>query len=880
MHAVETPRTARLVLRLVLDPVARRLIAADLDEEYASRMMPALGRFRARWWYLRMAVASVWAWWRQYVARDRSLPSSDRAMLRDLRLDARHAFRLMRRSPLVSATVVLTMVLGIGSSAAMASVLINVLLRPLPFSESDRIVRFERTTNGVPSGFGVVGLPDMEDWRERSTSMDAIAGWSPTGVTHTGPNRGPARIRAALVTADLGRVLRVSPALGRGFVSENHFPSGRFVTILTHGFWLREFGGDSAVVGRSVTLDGNSFEIVGVLPEMEFDYPDRVELWLPMALPPDTWQRSIRGASWMTAIGRVRGGWSLAAAQAELSQIQRQLVSEFPRQNDGQDGIAFTPLKTATVADAQKPLWLLTAAVSGLLLVACANIALLLLARAQRRRHEFSVRTALGGNRARLLRQLFTEAIVLASIGGPLGVAIAPAIMAFLVRHYPGGLPRSSEVVLDPVTLGLAAAVVLIVSVAAAMLPWLYTARRNLAAALQVRERTPAARQVGGRRFLTAVQLAIAVVFLVGAALFQRTLSNLSSQDVGFGTTNVLTFDLSLPSARYGQSADIDRFTEELRAGLSSLAGAVEVGAVTALPFSLGGIWGGGFAVPETSDRQHEAMVRVSWPDYYSAMRIPVVSGRAIDDRDHSASARVAMLNEAAAVAAFGPVNPVGRHVEFQDERREIVGLVADIKHAGLGEMAAPEIHVPGRQFPRRSFTVALRFSADASQVLTGARDVVRRLDPELAVTDVATMEERIRASVAAERFRAILMTAIGLALAGVTLVGVYGIAASGVTERRREIGVRIALGADRTRVLLDVLRDSGRLAAAGGVVGLVVSAALLGFVRDYLFEIGPYNPYILLGAPTLLLGVSLLSALPAAFRASRSDPAVVLRDE
>jgi putative ABC transport system permease protein len=786
--------------------------------------------------------------------------------LHDFTTDIRYACRMIRRSPLVGSTVLLTMIVGICASAAVASVLLNVLIRPLPFPDSGRIVRFERTTGGVPSGFGVVGLPDMREWRERTRSMVAVAGWSGGAATLTGDGRDPTRIRIAAVTERFERVLGIAPQLGRWFRDAEHVIGADRVVILTHRFWQREYGGDPSILGRAVELDGNRLEIVGVLPALEFAYPTRAELWIPMAFSREAWQLTIRGASWMTAIGRLKPEWSVTDGERELSSIQRALVQEFPRGNEGQDGVSLTPLKETVVGDTRSVLALLAVTVAGILLIACANVGVLLASQANRRRYELTMRAVLGGRRGRLVRQLLTESLVLSVIGGGVGVLLVPSLVQMLLNLYPGGLPRAAEVRVDGLIMLVVGVMIVGSGLLAGLIPVWYASRDNLADELGQRGGSDGRAASSARSGLVVGQTALS--------------ANLSSEDPGFRTGGVLTFRLQLPSSRYPDETLVRRFFGGILDEFRAHPMVTDAGAVNFLPLT-GGEWGGGFTpIGAGRTAPQDAMVRIAWPGYHQTLGISVTRGRLFERRDDFNAARVAIINETAAREAFGGEDPLGRQVEFEGAVWQVVGILSDVQHRRLGADAVPEIHIPATMFPRRALTIALSLSGNAAAFVPTVREVIRRHDANLAVTSIATMAERARASVAGQQFRAVLMSALGLAALVLVLVGTYGVTASGVERRSREIGIRMALGERESRVLARVLAGAARIAGVGAVLGVVIALIAAPAVAQFLFHVGPRDPATLTAVPVALLLVATLSGLAPALRASHMDPAVVMREE
>ncbi len=882
--APKPPRLPRALLLLIPRADQRELIRADLDEEYR-RVAGERGRVAAAlrlWWG---AADSVADWWFENVSwksfRSRLVPDGLRRT--GLRsggwcADLRFSLRMIRREPIVSAAVLATVVIGVGATTAVASLLRGVLVRPLPFPDPDRIVRISRTSEGVPAEWPVVGVPDMLAWREQSSTMAAVAGWGGGGATLPSEG-GPEHVSVASVTEGLPTVLGLRPAAGRFFVPEEYSPEASRVVLLSHGMWTARFGGDPSIVGRNVILDGVPHRVVGVLPDTDFEYPADYDVWIPLAPPPDSWMLTVRGASWLNAVGRVRGGTSVVAAERELSAIQARLVEAFPRDAEGQDGVHLEPLKDVVVAPARAAIRILSLVVAGVLLLACANVGVLLLSRANRRRSEFALRSVLGGGPVRQLRLLLTETGVLAVIGGVVGILVASPLAKVIAALYPGGLPRAAEIRLDPVVLGVSVLTIGLAALAAGGVPALTIRRLNPAGELERRGAvSPGRRQQRFRNVLAVAQMGLSAALLIGAALFVRTLLNLRSADPGFEPAGVLSFRIAPAEARYPNGEALASFYRRLLDELERLPGVERTGAVNFLPFTAGE-WGGGFEI-SGEETQQQARVRISWPGYYESLGVPIVRGRAFDWRDDASGPPVALLNEAAARSAFPDQDPLGQQIEFEGAVREVVGMVGDVRHTGIAEEPAPEVHVPGAQFARHAASVVLRARVEPLSLLPAARSAVADLDPSIAVTDAASMSDRIEASFAPERFRATLIAGLGLLAALLALIGVYGVMSYTVAQRRREIGIRVALGEPLASVRLRVLRAAGWMSGTGVVVGALIAWGASRGVQSLLFEVEAQDGAVFTIVPVALFVAGLAAALGPAIRASRQDPLAVIREE
>ncbi len=876
------PILARAILRLIPVRDRRALIEEDLAEEHG-RTRAERGRLAATVASLGGAAESVADCWLGEASwRSIRTQLGPRGLRRTgLRSggwlgDVRFGLRMVRREPVVSGAVILTVVIGVAATSAVMSVLLGVLVRPLPFPDSDRIVRVERSDGGRPAQYPVVGLLDLLDWRERGTAFSALAAWNTGGLTLTG-DADPERIRVANVTAGLDRVLGVAPAAGRMLAPDEFSPGNDGVIVLSHAFWVRRFGADPGIVGSSLSLDARPYRVVGVLQESPFVYPEDVDGWVPLAPSPDSWMWRYRGSSYLTAVARLAPGLTLETAQERMSALQRALVEEFPRDQEGQDAIRLERLHDVVVAPARPAVRLLSLTVAIVLVLACANVSVLLLSRANGRRPELAVRSALGGNRVRLTRLLLTETMVLAALGGAIGLLLARPLVRAIVALVPGGLPRAAEIGIDGWVLAASFAAIAVTGVAAGLVPAVALGRLDVGIELRERDGGSGSRRERLlRHCLVGAQLALSACLLIGATLLGRTLLNLRATSPGFEPTGRIAFRISPAEARYPTPGELTGFYRGLLEGLATAPGIRDAGAVNFLPFT-GGEWGGSF---EVGGERRDARIRISWPGYYRALGLRVLRGRAFDWRDDRAAPEVAILNEAAARAAFQGEDPIGRTLVFGDRPREIVGIVADVHHRSLAEAPAPELHLPGTQQLDLAASVIVRAEGDPAAAIPVARDVLRRLDPSVAMTSVATMEERIETSVAPERFRAALIGVLGALAAILALIGVYGVMSYTVTCRRREIGIRVALGASSASLVRRVLGSAATVSAVGISAGVALAWGAARWGESLLYGVAPRDPVAFLIVPALLLVAGLLAALGPAVRATRVDPLTTIRQE
>ncbi|HEU4631138.1 MAG TPA: ABC transporter permease [Gemmatimonadaceae bacterium] len=797
--------------------------------------------------------------------------------------DVRHALRGLRRQPLYALAALVTLAVGIGATTAVFSVVRGVLLRPLPYPEADRVVRVASVHAGEQIA---VSPPDFVDWRARGRSFAGLAASYESTVSLTGAGQ-PERFLQARVTADLFDVLGVRPLLGRTFVAGEDEPGAPQVAVLGERLWRTRFGADSGILGRVLVLDDVPTTVVGVVPAA-VRYPSAVDLWLPARLAPDDLAPSSRGARWLTVVGRLAPGATLAGARAEMHAVARQLAAEDPKHDAGWDA-AVVPLREQLVGDVRTPLLVLLGAVGFVLLIAAANVASLSLARATARRAELAVRVALGAGRGRLVRQLVTESLCLAALGALGGVGLALLGTRLLVRLAPPGLPRLPDVRVDAGVLVFAAVVALATGVAV-----------GLATALQAGAADPSARlREGGRGAagqaahlrwrggLVVTEIALAIVLLVGAGLLLRSFGRLTDVDPGFRPEGVATFSVTL-SARYDTPERQRLFAAALLERVRALPGVDAAGSSFNLPFT-----DASFRLTFTIDdrpladgaEEPRAQFRMVSPGYFAAMGIPLRRGRAFTDADRDGAPYVVVLSEETARRFFPGEDPIGRRIEtgWSDGGAElggvVVGVVGDVRQFGLADDLTPHVYVPYAQWPIDELTVVAHTRGDPARLVAEARDVVQALDPALPVYDATTLPRLLGASLGAQRFYLALLAIFAGVAVVLAAVGIYGLVAYGVAARAREIGVRVALGATPGGVVRLLVRQGLRLAAVGIVAGLAGAATLARLLRGLLFEVGTADPatYAAVAAAVAALVVA-ATWLPAR-RAARIDPTEALRE-
>jgi putative ABC transport system permease protein len=801
--------------------------------------------------------------------------------------DLRHATRRLRRSPGFTALAVLTVGLGVGATTVMFSAVHGVLLKPLSYPEPDRLVMIRGARLAKPGRPGEISYPDYRDWRHESRSFETIAALRTADVTRAGPG-GPERIEGARVTASFFQALRVVPALGHLFPEELDQPGGERVAVLGHGLW-RRLGADPTLVGRSLTLSGQPHTVIGILPA-SFRPPrevERAEVFAPLALDGEELEQ--RGNRYLVAIGRLRSGVRIAQARAELAAIALRLEKEHP-DNTGL-GAMVEALLADTVGELRRPLLVLLGAVAFVLLIACTNMANLVLPRALARRRELAIRAALGARRSRLVRQLLTESILLGVMGGVAGLALAHWGLGALVSLAPASTPRLLDIALDGRVLGFSLALSLATGLAFGLAPALSASRTDVQAALHESGRSPGLARHPGARLLVVAEIALSLVLMAGAGLLLESFRRLLSVDPGFDPRNVLTLAVSLPDTRYSRPDQRAGFYAELLERVRILPGVISAAAITPLP--LGG--DGGIATRFTVEgrpapapgQKPRAEYRAVTAGYFETMRIQLKKGRTFDAGDRREAPAVAVVNETLAAQVFPGQDPLGQRLRIgistdeSDPRIfEVVGVVGDVRPSGRHVPTPPEIYVPHPQQSWSGMSLVVRTSADAVSLGGALRREVAALDSEQAVYNLRPLLELLFDSLAARRFIMALLG--GFALVGLALatVGVYGVLTESVERRRGEIGLRLAVGAEPGDVLRMVLGQAARLAAAGVTLGLVAAFVLTRVMQGLLFGVSATDPATFAAVAALLAMAALLASYLPARRAARLDPAAVLREE
>ncbi len=819
--------------------------------------------------------------------------------------DVRYALRTLRKAPGFTTVAVLTLALGIGANTAMFSVVNAVILQPLAYPHPEQLrfltTRFERQGGEQVSA----SVPEYVELTEINQSFSVVGAFT-TGEVNLAALGRPRRVTRATVNAELLETLAVQPAHGRWFRRDETRANGPALVILSHELWLSAFGAREDIVGRTIELDGVTREVVGVMPA-GFDLMDnRVDVWLPLQLAPAL--RQFRESHFLNVLGRLKEGVTPEQAEAELAA----LVASWG-QRAGVSGHVFTPgdhvmqmepLQDEIVGSARRALWMLQAAVAFVLLIACANLANLLLARAETRRRELAVRVALGAGRRRLLAQFMAEGVVLSLVGGAIGLALAWAGLRALMVAYPNGLPRVADIAIDPAVLGFTLLVSVVTGVAFGLAPLVHLFSEAPSRLLNERSKggaTGARHAV--RRALVATEVALAVVLVVGAGLMFRTVVNLMNVDAGFDRSRLVTFGVALPASTYPTFDQRVRLYQHLMDRFEAMPGVQRVSAVSGLP-PLREVNGfgtdiEGYTPPPEAPREQVDYYQTATIGYFEAMGIPMVGGRAFNDTDRI-GAPVAIVNEAFARRFWKNLDPIGRRVKprFGDQTPwvTVIGVAKDVKQSGVDQATGTELYFLLEQLPHifptiagprlgdwshdGSMSIVLRTALPMATLQPAIASAVREADPSLPIIRLRPMDEVVSGSLSRPRMLMHLFggfAALALLLAA---IGTYGVLSYLVTERRREIGIRMALGAKREAVLRSVMAYGLKLTSIGLAAGLAVALALTRLMETLLFEVRPTDPATLVSVAAVITFVAIIACLVPAHRATRFDPIAALREE
>jgi len=803
----------------------------------------------------------------------------------DMIQDLRYGVRMLFRQPGVSAVVLLTLALGIGMNTAIFSIVNAALLRPLPFKEPARLVTMWESNAAKGEFHGAVGGANFTDWKNQNQVFESLAAYFSWNYNLTG-NDEPQRLTASLVSGSFFQLLGTEAALGRALLPEDDQEANENVVVLSHALWQNRFAADRQIIGQTITLNDRPHAVIGVLPA-GFDFPDdQTEIWRPMAMSQQAAQN--RTGKWLKVVGRLNPGVSLEQASAAMNTMAGRLATSYPQTNAGW-GVNLIPLRDELVGGARRFLLTLLGAVLFVLLIACANVANLLLARAATRRKENAVRAALGARRLRLLRQFLVESLLLAVLGGALGLALAFWSLDALVALSPGDVPGLAKATIDGRVLGFTLALSVFTTLLFGLLPAWQASNPDLNETLK--EGGQAMGGAGSRwhNVLAVAEVAVGVVLLIGAGLMIRSFLRLQAVEPGFDPHNVLTMQVMLPASKYGENHQSIAFFQQTLERIKTLPGVVSAGAVQDLPLRQNAMRYA-FSIEGQPDapavERPQAAYRAVSEGYFRTLGIPLLQGRAFTASDDLQTAPVVMINQTMARRFFPGENPLGKRIHFgepNDPASTIVGVVGDVKHLGLADDEIAAIYQPHAQKRfawLRWMTLVVRANSAPLSLVAPIRSRIAEVDRSQPVYGIATMEQLLSKSVAQPRFSTFLFSLFALVALVLASVGLYGVMSYAVAQRTHEIGLRMALGAQVRDVLAMIIGRGMKLTLLGVVIGLAGASALTSVLQKLLFNVGATDPLTFAGVAGLLLGVALLACYLPARRAANVDPLVALRHQ
>jgi len=807
---------------------------------------------------------------------------------------------MLRKSPGFTVVAIVALALGIGANCAIFSVVNAVLLRPLPFKDPQGLVRiwgkFEKA--GIPKNW--ISQPELLDLQEQTQTLESIAAYE-TGGANLTTNADPVRVNSASVNANLFSMLGVQPTYGRTFLDEEDQPGRDKVVLISDGLWRNRFGSEPTLLGKTIALSGESYTVVGVMPA-GFRFPDEADLWLPLAI--DRAHLEDRGSHGLEVVARLKPGFTLPQAQADLTNIAATLEQRYPNNySDSGWGLYPVSMLDEFVGNVRPALRILLAAVAFVLLIACANVANLLLARATVREKEVAIRAALGAGRRRLVQQLLTESVVLSVLGGLFGLLLAYLSIRLFVIFGPRDIPRLDEIGLDGRVFGFSLLIAITTGLVFGLAPAMQISKPDLQDSLKEGGRGSSKGRHRLRNALVVSEVAIALVLLVGAGLMIKSFQRLMQLDLGFRTNNVLTMRLSVPSTKYKEGAQVAAFYRQLLDKINALPGVESAGAISHLPLS--GSYASGTTAVENAEPQEglksfqgaayiEADRRNVSPDYFKAMGIQLKEGRLFTDADNATAPPVAVVDETFERRFWPHGTAVGKRFisRFNDGKDikwgQIVGVVAHVRHYGVDQVKQYGLEHEGREqayFPHSQQTsnrmyLAIKTTNDPLSLTSAVRNEILSLDPEQPVYSVKSMDQLVTTSLAQRQLNMVLFVAFSSIALILASVGIYGVMSYSVTQRTHEIGIRMALGAGQRNVLGLVVRQGMALALTGVGFGLAGALVLTRMMSSLLFGVSATDPVTFVAISALLTGVALVACLVPARRATRVDPMVALRYE
>ena len=795
--------------------------------------------------------------------------------------DIRYGLRMLLKYKGFTAVAVIALGLGVGANTAIFSLVNGVLLRPLPFPEAERIIYFEGKNPGAGITDSNISFPDFTDWSQQTDLFASTAAYW-TASANLGADGGePERVPRAGVTTGFFSVLGVQPALGRAFLPEDDKPGTISTAIISDGLWKRRFGADPAIVGKQVQISSRPITVVGVMPA-GFEYPEQTQIWVTSAVNLSEEPRDNRAWS---AIARLNPGVDVKRAQIQVSAVNERLAKEFRESNKGWDANLST-LHERLVREVKPSLLALLGAVGFVLLIACANVANLLLARGASRQKEIAIRAAMGASRTRVLRQMLTESVLLSVIGGVVGLLLSVWLTQALLSIVPEGAPRLDQVGIDYRVLTFALGVSALTGILFGIVPALHASKLDVTSALKEGGRTGEGhRRTSARSLLLIGEVALSLMLLVGAGLLIKSFLRLQELQPGFNAHNVLIANLALPGAKYKDQGFVE-FFRRLEERLEAVPGVQAVGGSVNLPLNASGYMIGRGFIPEgrphTVDENKDAMFSTITGDFFRALQIPLLAGRTFEQRDNADAPKVVIINEAIAKRVFGsPAAAIGKRLTiWHDEKflREIVGVVGDTKTGSLTAEGGNQIYVPHAQDSQWNFMgLVIRTAGDPAAFATTLRREVQALDKDQPIYSVRTMDDVVANSLGTRRVSMQLFAVFACAALLLAALGIYGVMAYSVTQRTQEIGLRMALGAQKSDVLGLVIRQGMALAVIGVIVGVAGAFGLTRVLANLLFGVTTTDPTTFVAIPLLLLFVALVACYLPARRAARLDPTIAL---
>lgn len=802
--------------------------------------------------------------------------------------DLRYGIRFFLRNPAFSAVAIIVLALGIGATSAIFSVINAVLLKPLPFKDAERLIWFHGKQTQLAEA--PVSVADYLDWKKQTQVFEGISCFVVYGALNLSGVDQAEQLRSVYVSADLFSVLGVKPMIGRNFLSHEDKPDNYHVVLLSYGLWQRRFGADRNLIGKTLKLDGIDYTVIGIMePGFQFpivggDYQFPADLWIPFPLTPK--RAADRNTNYILVVGKMKPGITLQKAQAEMNLIAKRLEREYPATNTG-DGIKLVPFREQIIGDSRLTLFILFGTVVLVLLIACANTANLLLARAETRRKEIAIRTALGVSRGRMIRQLLTENMILAFIGGGLGFLIANVGTKLLVALSPENIPRLKETTLDISVVGFTLAVSVLTGLIFGLAPALQLLKTDLNESLNEsgRSSTSGSGRVRVRSSLVVVEFALALLLLISSGLMIKSFVELLLVKPGMNPSNLLTAQLALPT-KYSDPKVQVSFFKNVIDRTQNLPGVESVAGTTTMPLSDYGstIFNiEGRPVPPENELPWAGFQFIT-PNYFHTMNIPLIKGREFSEHDNETAPQVVIINERMARQNWGTGNPIGEKIKIRygTEKiiREIVGVVGNVKHLGLDQDVRPEMYMPLYQGPEYFMYLVARTKSNPMALAKMIQNEVVQIDKDQPVVNIKTMENIFSESVAPRRFSMLLITLFAAIALVLSSVGIYSVIAYSVAQRRHELGIRMALGANARDVLRLILGQGFKLIAIGTAIGWAGAFILTRLLQSMLFNVSTTDPLVFLGISLTLISVALLASYIPARRAARVDPMVALRHE